>query len=50
MKTIWETAQLEDQPYNGFKNLYQAMCVKQDFTNYGDTLFYKKEELELEVV
>lgn len=50
MKTIEKMIELEEQPYNGFKNLYQAMCVKQDFTTSSDTLFYKLEELELEVV
>ncbi len=39
-----------DQPYNGYQNIYQAMCVTHDFTNEDSSNVYKEEELALEVI
>ena len=39
-----------DLPFNGYPNLYQAMCVNHDFTNNEEVQIYKVEELALEVV
>lgn len=39
-----------DQPYNGYPNIYQAMCVTHDFTNEDNSNVYKEEELALEVI
>lgn len=40
----------EEQPYNGFQSIYQAMCVKEDLTHCGDRSTYNADELALEVV
>jgi hypothetical protein len=50
MTTIYELLDEEDQAYNDFINVYQAMCFTQDFTSWDDSLFYQTEELALEVV
>jgi hypothetical protein len=39
-----------DLPFNGYSNLYQAMCVYHDFMNKEEMPIYKAEELALEVV
>jgi len=50
MTMDYELLDVEDQAYNDFMNVYQAMFFAQDFTNWDDSLFYQTEELELEVV
>jgi hypothetical protein len=50
MTTIYELLDEEDQAYNDFMNVYQAMFFAQDFTSWDDSLFYQTEELVLEVV
>ena len=50
MTMVYELLDEEDQAYNDFMNVYQAMFFTQDFTNWDDSLFYQTEELELEVV
>lgn len=50
MTMVYELLDDEDQAYNDFMNVYQAMFFTQDFTNWDDSLFYQTEELELEVV
>lgn len=50
MTTVYELLDEEDQAYNDFMNVYQAMFFAQDFTSWDDSLFYQTEELELEVV
>jgi len=50
MSTVYELLDEEDQAYNDFMNVYQAMFFTQDFTCWDDSLFYQTEELELEVV
>lgn len=47
MKNIDTTVGIEDQPYNGFKNIYHAMCVKQDFTSDDDVHFPQTQNLEV---
>ncbi len=37
-------------PYNGYENLYQAMCVHQDWLAPDKTTPYNAQELALEVV
>jgi hypothetical protein len=50
MTMVYELLDEEDQAYNDFMNVYQAMFFTQDFTCWDDSLFYQTEELELEVV
>lgn len=50
MTTTYELLDEEDQAYNDFMNVYQAMFFTQDFTSWDDSLFYQTEELALEVV
>lgn len=50
MTTVYELLDDEDQAYNDFMNVYQAMFFTQDFTSWDNSLFYQTEELELEVV
>lgn len=50
MTTTYELLDEEDQAYNDFMNVYQAMFFSQDFTSWDDSLFYQTEELALEVV
>lgn len=50
MNKIECVIKLDEQSYNGFKNVYHAMCVKQDLTHCSDALIYTAEELALEVV
>jgi len=47
---VYELLDEEDQAYNDFINVYQAMFFSQDLTNWDNSLFYQTEELELEVV
>ncbi len=37
-------------PYNGYENIYQAMCVHQDWLAPDKATPYNAEELALEVV
>lgn len=50
MNEIYKTPDLEDHLDNDYTNLYQVVCLTQDFTNWEDAPFYKSEELALEVV
>lgn len=50
MTTIYKIPDIEDHRNNDYINLYQVVCLTQDFTNWDDALFYKTEELALEVV
>lgn len=49
MTMEYELLDEEDQAYNDFMNVYQAMFFAQDVTSWDDSLFYQTEELELDV-
>ncbi len=49
MTMEYELLDEEDQAYNDFMNVYQAMFFVQDVTSWDDSLFYQTEELELDV-